>query len=146
MMSVNASHDGAVGLAYDESIGWGPSDESDQLERMRKEFETLQDAAAALRKRNEKMEAKLSVKHGGYSKRADSLRDNALQKFAELQNVKIETEVFATLRSHEVRGSANRIAKLREEIEKLEEEETVAQKQYGDLLLEKKRIQVKLKV
>ena len=109
---------------------------------MRMEFETLQDATECLRKRNDKLESKLSIKHGGYSKRAEALRHGILHKFAELGNAKIETDVFNSLRCHEVRGSARRIERLREEIAKLEEDETIAQKRYGDLLLEKKRLQM----
>lgn len=110
---------------------------------MRLEFETLQEATLSLRKRNDKAESKLSVKHGGYAKRAASLKHGALQKFAEHQNANIEVDVFNTLRSHEVRGITARIDSLREDIEKLEEDEIVAQKRYGDLLLEKKRLQLK---
>jgi len=83
------------------------------------------------------------VKHGGYAKRAESLKHGALHKFAEHQNAMIETDVFNNLRSHEVRGIASRIENLQEEITKLEEDEAVAQKHYSDLLLEKKRLQLK---
>jgi pre-mRNA-splicing factor CDC5/CEF1 len=140
------SHDGAAGLLYAEGIGWVPSDRLNHLEWMRIEFETLQDATASLRKRNDKTESKLSVKHGGYAKRAEALRHGTLHKFAELGNAKIETDVFTCLRSHEVRGSASRIEGLREEIALLEKDEAMAQKRYGELLLEEKRLEVTRKM
>jgi pre-mRNA-splicing factor CDC5/CEF1 len=140
------SQEGVDGLVYAEGIGWVPSDSSNQLEWMRVEFETLQDATASLRKRNDKTESKLSVKHGGYAKRAEALQHGTLHRFAELGNAKIETDVFTSLRSHEVRGSAGRIESLREEIAKLEQDEAIAQKRYGDLLLEKKRLEVTRKM
>ena len=133
------SQEGAAGLVFAE-------DSNNQLELMRMEFEMLQDATESLRKGNDKLEAKLSIKHGGYSKRAEALRHDILNKFAQLGNARIETDVFNSLRSHELRGSASRIESLKEEIAKLEEDETIAQKRYGDLLLEKKRLQLTLKM
>jgi hypothetical protein len=144
--NTNASQQGGAGVVYaetEEGKGWLEANNVEAVDLMRFEFETLQEATLSLRKRNDKAESKLSVKHGGYAKRADSLKHGALQKFAEHQNAKIEVDVFNTLRSHEVRGITARIDSLREDIEKLEEDEIVAQKRYGDLLLEKKRLQLK---
>lgn len=144
--NTRASQEGAAGLVYAETKegkGWLAAHNVKELDLMRLELETLQDVTASLRKGNDKTEAKLSVKHGGYAKRAESLKHGALHKFAECQNTKIERGVFETLRSHEVRGIASRTESLREEIAKLEEEEAVAQKRYGDLLLAKKRLKLK---
>ena len=146
-INTDLSQGGAGGLVFAETKegkGWIESSDVNELDLMRLELETLQDATAVLRKRNDKLESKLSVKHGGYAKRAESLKHGALHKFAEYQNAKIETYVFNHLRTHEVRGCARRIENLKEEIGKLEEEEAVAQKRYGDLLVEKKRLQVQL--
>ncbi len=146
LANTNASQQGGAGVVYaetEEGKGWLEANNVEAVDLMRLEFETLQEATLSLRKRNDKAESKLSVKHGGYAKRAASLKHGALQKFAEHQNAKIEVDVFNTLRSHEVRGITARIDSLREDIEKLEEDEIVAQKRYGDLLLEKKRLQLK---
>ena len=146
LANTNASQQGGAGLVYAETKegkGWLEANNVKAVDLMRLEFETLQEATLSLRKRNDKAESKQSVKHGGYAKRADSLKHGALQKFAEYQNAKIEVDVFNTLRSHEVRGIATRIDSLREDIDKLEEDELVAQKRYGDLLLEKKRLQLR---
>lgn len=141
-----SSTQGADGLAYTEADGWRPTKSSSKVvDSLKLEYNALKEAAASMRKRNDKLESKLSVKHGGYLKRAESIRDSALQSFAQLRNAEIEGVVFANLETHEVRGGTSRTEKLREEIEQLEESEMAAQKRYGDLQLEKRRLQVKLK-
>jgi pre-mRNA-splicing factor CDC5/CEF1 len=139
------SKSGIGDLLYTATEGWiSTTDHSKAVQSMKTEFEALQEATVSLKKRNEKLEAKLSVKHGGYAKRAESIRQSAVQGFAERRNAEIETAVFSNLQSHEDRGSEMRIEKLQGEIAKLKEDETVSQKRYGDLLLEKKRLAVKL--
>jgi chaperonin cofactor prefoldin len=146
MQANQAVSEAGIGdLAYTASEGWvSAADKSKTIQGMKAEFEALQEATATLKKRNEKLEAKLGVKHGGYAKRAESIRESAMQSFAERRNAEIETAVFSTLQSHEDRGGELRIEKLQGEIAKLKEDEAISQKRYGDLLLEKKRLAIKL--
>ena len=77
--------------------------------------------------------------------RAKTLNEEMLQNFALQQNHKIERTVFERLSSMEVRGAIQRIESLQNELADLESQESAMQKQYGDLLLEKKRIIASLK-
>lgn len=114
--------------------------ETPDMSTLKAEFQALQAATAALVKQNDKTQAKISLKNGGYGKRVAAVKDTILEHFAALQNHRIEHAVFQHLQSHEVRGASNRIDGLREDIGRLEAYESVAQKRYGDLLLEKKRL------
>lgn len=127
--------DGLVVANMEASMPGAPD-----MAALKAEFQALQDATAALAKQNDKTQAKISLKNGGYAKRAATVKEAILEQFAALQNHRIEYAVFQHLQSHEVRGASNRIEGLREDIGRLEAYESVAQKQYGDLLLEKKRL------
>jgi pre-mRNA-splicing factor CDC5/CEF1 len=135
---------GASGMIYRQD-GWTHAKEtSDNVDSLRLEFETLQEATDALRKKNDKLESKLSVINGGYTKRANKFREDILQNFAELQNARIEESVYRTLQSHEVQGGTNRIDSLTEDVAGLRREEAAMQKRYGDLVVEKRRKAVKM--
>jgi pre-mRNA-splicing factor CDC5/CEF1 len=123
--------------------GWAASDEA--LESLKLEFETLLEATAALRKKNEKAEAKLGVVYGGYTKRAAKVGEDTLQCYNELQNARIEEAVYRKLQSQETAGAASRIEKLKQEIENIEADEATMQKRYSDLLVQKKRLGMKRK-
>jgi len=112
---------------------------------LEKEFECLQRVTAALRKKNDKLESKLGVKNGGYMKRSTTLQTQILDDFAQYQNSTIEQHVFQNLAWHEQQGASMRIDRLKEDLEQLESMEAQEQKQYGDLVLEKKRLLLKLK-
>lgn len=131
----------------DSRRGWITSEgtKNDQCASLRTEYHAVKDAATALRKRADKLESKLSVKNGGYAKRADAAREATLQSFAELRHSKIEEEVYSTLMSYESRGITSRLDVLQEEIGRLEKDEAVAQKRYGDLLHEKHRLHAKIR-
>ena len=138
--NVGASILGAADVVFGSTGFTSAKDEINVMAAMKAEFEALKDATASLCKKNDKIEGKLAVKNGGYTKRADSLKDTILDDFAALQNHRIEEAVFLHLQSHESRGASNRIEALREDVGRLEAYEAVAQKKYGDLLLEKKRL------
>uniref|UniRef100_A0A7S0PSY6 Pre-mRNA splicing factor component Cdc5p/Cef1 C-terminal domain-containing protein n=1 Tax=Asterionellopsis glacialis TaxID=33640 RepID=A0A7S0PSY6_9STRA len=112
---------------------------------LEKEFECLQRATATLRKKNDKLESKLGVKNGGYTKRSTTLQTQILDDFAQYQNSTIEQHVFQNLAWHEQQGASMRMDRLKEDLEQLESMEAQEQKQYGDLVLEKKRLLLKLK-
>mmetsp|Transcript_5234 Transcript_5234/g.7391 ORF Transcript_5234/g.7391 Transcript_5234/m.7391 type:complete len:888 (+) Transcript_5234:157-2820(+) len=111
----------------------------------KEEFNCLQKATAAIRKKNDKLESKLGVKNGGYVKRSEGIQHQVLNDFAQYQNSCIEQYVFQNLSWHEQQGSNLRIGHLQNQLEELESMESQEQKQYGDLLVEKKRLMLKLK-
>jgi uncharacterized protein (UPF0335 family) len=111
------------------------------LEALKLEFQTIREATMSLRKKNDKVASKVSVKNGGYSMRAKSLQDDILQSFALMQNHKIECDVFESLSQNEVQGAIQRIEQLETEISLLEQDEFTLQKQYGELLYEMKRME-----
>ena len=123
--------------------GWSSSKKA--LESLKLEFETLVEATDVLRKKNEKVEAKLALMYGGYSKRAAKVRTDTRQCFLEHQNACIEEDVYRTLQAQETTGAARRIDKLREEIANLEADEAAMQKRYSDMLVEKRRFGMKRK-
>jgi hypothetical protein len=142
--TVHVSREGASNLVYQENES-GYVENGNELEALKSEFQTIREATMALRKKNDKITAKLSIKNGGYNLRAKTLQDEMLQYFALRRNHKIEQVVFDTLASMEERGAIQRTEGIRDELAVLEREEAALQKQYGDLLLEKKRLAASLK-
>ena len=141
--AADASREGVATLFYQGDVGF--VENGNELEALKEEFQTIREATMALRKKNDKIAAKLSIKNGGYNMRAKTLNEEMLQNFALQQNHKIERTVFERLSSMEVRGAIQRIESLQNELADLESQESALQKQYGDLLLEKKRIIASLK-
>lgn len=135
--SIVASIKEAFNQNYSEN-GWA-IDSQDKLSSLRAEFDTLQSEIKSVKKLNDKMDHKFSIKTGGYAKRYEAFTQSALETFAETQNSKIEENVYKLLLAHETRGIQQRIEKLQDEIETLEKTESSLQKQYGDLLHERNR-------
>jgi pre-mRNA-splicing factor CDC5/CEF1 len=123
----------------EETLGY--SDQASELEALKSEFQTIREATMSLRKKNDKVASKISVKNGGYFLRAKALQEDALQSFALMQNHKIECDVFENLAQNEVLGAIQRIEQLEAEINVLEQEEFALQKQYGEVLYETKRLE-----
>jgi len=109
------------------------------VDKLQDEFHALAEAIKGLRKHNDKMEQKLSIKNGGYMKRCSAFNDTILKNFAEIQNSRIEESVYKNLMGHEQRGITVRLEKLRDEIQELQSIEAKLQKEYGDLSHEKNR-------
>ena len=113
---------------------WTHLTEENQLTSLASEFDTLQEATSALRKKNEKAESKLAIMTGGYAKRSKAITAEILQMYGDLKNAIIEEAVYTDLREKEERGSVMRIDKLRTDIEKLKQDEAELQKVYQELL------------
>ena len=146
----NASRDSASGLVFSDKNGWQRSgDKSSKptsaVDAFRTEFETLQEATQTMKKKNDKLENKLTVLNGGYVKRARKIRDDLHQAFADLQNSKIEESVYRMLQEHEVKGAAERIRRLQDDVDSLKNTEAALQKRYGELVVEKRRLVVMAK-
>jgi len=118
---------------------------SDKISSLETEYTAIKTKVEAMRKKTNKLEAKLSIVNGGYTKRDAVLNTAILQDFAEYQNSRIEEKVYKVLMQHEQRGMADRIDKLQVECEELEKVEASLQKQYGDFLHEKNRHKLLLK-
>jgi pre-mRNA-splicing factor CDC5/CEF1 len=135
----HASVVGAQDMVYHEGA-WHVSGEGlDRVASLQAKFAALQEATAVLRKRNNKMEAKLTVVTGGYAKRAASLKDKILEHVAAQGNARSEEAIFGHLQQQEVRGGALRVEKLGEEVAQLKALEASLQKEYGDVKIERRR-------
>ena len=136
--TVSKLHAGA--MIYRQSDGWvdkgndGSKYDSMTLDMATSEFDTLQEATAALRKKNMKVESKLAVLNGGYEKRAQAMTQNILQMFADTQNAVIEEDVYKTLQQNEEMGAVRRIDRLRQDISRLEQDEAKLQLVYQNLV------------
>jgi len=144
--TVQAASGSASQLSFSNN-GWEQGVEGDDrtAETLYAEYKAIQNATSAVTKSCSKLEQKLVIQTGGYNQRSQSLIDSSMQSFAMLQHSKIEAVVYSRLRSHEVKGAQLRIEGLRDEIERLEEEETKKQKRYGELVHTKNRLQLKIR-
>jgi hypothetical protein len=126
-------------MVYHEGA-WHVSGEGlDRVASLQAKFAALQEATAALRKRNNKMEAKLTVVTGGYAKRAASLKNEIFEHVAAQGKARSEEAIFGHLHQQEVRGGALRVQKLGEEVAQLKALEASLQKEYGDVKIERRR-------
>ncbi len=116
------------------------NDES--VEVLQSEYNSLTDTIGAIQKQSDKIESKLKVKNGGFMKRCHNFRDEVEQSLAQIQHSKIEGKVYTSLMAHEKKGMDRRIEALQSDIDGLENMEAQLQKQYGDLLHEKKRREI----
>eukprot|EP00985_Skeletonema_marinoi_P004966 scaffold2156_cov115-Skeletonema_marinoi.AAC.1 len=144
--TVQAASGSASQLSFSNN-GWEQGVEGDDrtAETLYAEYKAIQNATNAVAKSCSKLEQKLVIQTGGYNQRSQSLIDSSMQSFAMLQHSKIEAVVYSRLRSHEIKGAQLRIESLRDEIERLEEEETKKQKRYGELVHTKNRLQLKIR-
>ena len=111
----------------------------DLISSLETEYNAAMMSTEAIRKKASKLESKISIKIGGYTKRAAMMLESITKDFAEFQNSVIEEDVFSSLMVHEQKGISSRIDTLQEETERLEQEESTLQKRYGDLLHERNR-------
>ena len=139
--SARVSQDGADDMHYLPDGGWTTtgSDNGSRTSSLRFEFETLQNALKEMRRRHDKMAVKAKVVHGGYEKRANKLRRDLQDSFTALQAAQIEQHVFDHFLQQEQRGSEQRVLELATRIQALKNLEKSLQRQYGALVVEKKR-------
>jgi pre-mRNA-splicing factor CDC5/CEF1 len=103
------------------------------------ELDALQEATSALRKSNEKVESKLALWTGGYSKRSQQISSNVLVLYGELRNALIEEAVYQNLQRQEELGSVRRIDKLRADIRQLGQDEAELQSDYQGLVAQQQQ-------
>jgi pre-mRNA-splicing factor CDC5/CEF1 len=137
--AISASREGAKGMVY-TTVGWVESPTQDQIvASLQLEFDELRQATEALKKKNDKVETKLKVVNGGYAKLADKCTEEMQQVLDATKNAHIEQAVYRMLQSQERLGGADRIEKRQEDVKRLQSMEAELQKQYGDLMVERRR-------
>jgi hypothetical protein len=105
---------------YITEKGWANQSKKTLMQSYASEFDAIQDATSALHKKNEKVESKVAVLIGGYSKRAEAIASEMFQTYGDLRNSMIEEAVYSDLQSKEEKGSVARIDRLRSGIQKLQ--------------------------
>jgi len=86
-----------------------------------------------LKKKSEKLVKKLSVKLGGYEKKAGEISALIKEKSAELQDMAIDEVVYGGLLAQERWAITNRVEEWKKEIAILSELESEAQREYLEL-------------
>jgi pre-mRNA-splicing factor CDC5/CEF1 len=114
----------------------------DEVQLLRKEYDMLQQATNYVKKKNDKIASKLSITNAGYKKRAEELCDSIIQLHTAIGGTQIEKEIYSTLQQNEIMGSTQRIQELQSRIVSLRTVEAQLQKQYGNLLVQKRRQQI----
>jgi pre-mRNA-splicing factor CDC5/CEF1 len=113
--------------------GWIKKTKNDMLQSYAGEFDAIQEAASAMRKKNEKVESKVAVLIGGYSKRAQTMGSEMFQSYSDLKNLMIEEAVYTDLQEQEEKGSVRRMDRLRGDIQRLQKDEMDLQGVYQHL-------------
>eukprot|EP00980_Cylindrotheca_fusiformis_P011792 scaffold2816_cov121-Cylindrotheca_fusiformis.AAC.8 len=113
--------------------GWVKKTDTSLLQSYEGEFDAIQEATSAMRKKNEKAESKLAVLIGGYSKRAQMITTEIIQSFNDCNNLKIEQAVYARLQEQEEKGSVMRMDRLRKDIQRLQKEEMELKEVYDQI-------------
>jgi pre-mRNA-splicing factor CDC5/CEF1 len=118
--------------------GWIEKKSDEQvLTSLQLEFETIQEATTALRKKTDKTESKVIVLTGGYANRSQTLGQEILQMHGDLQNAVIEEAVYKNLQQSEELGSVRRIDRFRQDIQKMEQDHAQLNEYYQELVEKK---------
>jgi chaperonin cofactor prefoldin len=118
------------------------TDKKAMLTNLALEFDTLQEATSALRKKNEKTESKIALLTGGLAKRAEKTTNEILQLYHGLKNAEIEESVYSKLKDQEEQGAVARIDRFRSDIAKLQSDELTLHGIYMQMLAAQSRGQV----
>jgi pre-mRNA-splicing factor CDC5/CEF1 len=117
----------------------------EKVESMSKQFEAIKGIMSKEAAKAKKLETKLNVYYGGYSTRANQLIQQLKDLHVQYDQAVVEKNSFARLREHEIKGAAQRLEKLKEEVRVQEEREAENQKRFYNLLTEKDSLLAKLK-
>jgi hypothetical protein len=153
LAAVNAKlsiHTAGVELVYQADKGWKESIDPKKkgelavMTTLKAELNAIMEATAGLQKKADKLEQKLTLKHGGYVKRAASLQTSLAETFEQLQHASLEQHVYHMLRRYETRGMTSRTLQLEADVAALQTDEATLQKMYGNQLHEKNRLNLLL--
>ena len=112
------------------------------IESLCSEYDMLAEATQKLKKKNDKVANKLQITNGGYVKRSVELQDQIQQLHMKLLESNIELTVYTSLQSNEAHGYQQRVQQLQKQIQSLRTIESQLQKQYGNIIIEKRRQEV----
>ncbi|KAJ5701783.1 Pre-mRNA-splicing factor cef1 [Penicillium malachiteum] len=113
--------------------GYADDDEQDPFEeeqRMITSFDSVQASLFATAEQNNKLESKLAKIHGGYQKRAKTLRAKILEASTALPKAQDDLDSFRTLQISEEAAVSSRLEKLRENVSFVMRREREAQELY----------------
>eukprot|EP00978_Attheya_sp_CCMP212_P033935 scaffold139739_cov39-Attheya_sp.AAC.1 len=149
LATVNAkvsTNTAASDLVYQADKGWEDystdPNKKGELAAMtlKAELNAIMEATAGMQKKADRLEQKLTLKHGGYVKRAASLQTTLGETFDQLQHASLEQHVYTMLRRYETRGMTSRTQQLEADVAALQTDEATLQKMYGNQLHEKNRL------
>jgi hypothetical protein len=153
LATVNAkvsTNTAASDLVYQTDKGWedystDPNKKGElAVMTIKAELNAIMEATAGMQKKADKLEQKLTLKHGGYVKRATSLQTTLGETFEQLQHASLEQHVYIMLRRYETRGMTSRTQQLEADVAALQTDEATLQKMYGNQLHEKNRLNLLL--
>ncbi|KAJ5809440.1 Pre-mRNA-splicing factor cef1 [Penicillium pulvis] len=113
--------------------GYADDEEQDQFleeQRMIAAFDSVQTSLLATAEQGNKLEGKLAKVHGGYQKRAKTLRAKILEAGTALPKVQDDLDSFRTLQISEEAAISRRLEKLREDVSFVMRREREAQELY----------------
>ncbi|XP_019192776.1 PREDICTED: cell division cycle 5-like protein isoform X2 [Ipomoea nil] len=113
----------------------------EKLSALLSEFENVKKKMNDDTKKAQKLEQKVKVLTNGYQFRAGKFWSQIEATFKQMDTAGTELECFQVLQKQEQLAASNRINNIWEEVQKQKELERTLQKRYGDLLVEKERIE-----
>lgn len=144
------TQDGVQDMFYLPNVGWtipmeakedttGPSSDSSRLQSLQYEFETLQTAWKEMKKKNDKMALRAKVQQAGYRNLAEQWQTEYRDHCTAIRAAQIEQHIFDHFAQQEQKGSQQRVHDLMTRIQTLKKMEAALQRQYGTLVIEKRR-------
>ncbi|XP_031105240.1 cell division cycle 5-like protein isoform X5 [Ipomoea triloba] len=113
----------------------------EKLSALQFEFENVKKKMDDDTKKAQKLEQKVKVLTNGYQFRAGKIWSQIEATFKQMDTAGTELECFKVLQKQEQLAASNRINNIWEEVQKQKDLERTLQKRYGDLLVEKERIE-----
>nr|GMD57363.1 cell division cycle 5-like protein [Ipomoea batatas] len=113
----------------------------EKLSALQSEFENVKKKMDDDTKKAQKLEQKVKVLTNGYQFRAGKIWSQIEATFKQMDTAGTELECFKVLQKQEQLAASNRINNIWEEVQKQKDLERTLQKRYGDLLVEKERIE-----
>lgn len=113
----------------------------EKLAALQNEFENVKKKMDDDTKKATKLEQKIKVLTNGYQMRAGKLWSQIESTFKQMDTAGTELECFRALQKQEQLAASHRINNTWEEVQKQKELERTLQKRYGDLVVDKQKIQ-----
>ncbi|GMH86498.1 hypothetical protein TrVE_jg4663 [Triparma verrucosa] len=124
----------AKNMLYVSGKGWLTSPgKGDLLSSLKDEHALISSSLTLLTKKTSKLQKKLSLKMGGYSKKSSTLRESIQTLLSDISLVKIEKDVYTRLGKNERDILVSRIDALKADVESLEGLQNTLQSKWSDL-------------